>query len=121
MPRIWWPKAFVFSEKDGLGRVRRCRIKYLFWDLIMCSNGWKASDIVAGREKGSSVWDDEQEAWYFSIVDVCNVLADSKDYQTARKYWNKLKENLKKEGNESVKIVTNRKWKLLMVRNTKPM
>ncbi len=30
------------------------------------------------------------------------MLTDSKDYQTARKYWNKLKERLKKEGNESV-------------------
>jgi len=53
-------------------------------------------------KKVRTVWDDEQEKWYFSIVDVCNVLTDSKDYQTARKYWNKLKERLKKEGNESV-------------------
>ena len=49
-----------------------------------------------------TVWDDQGEKWYFSIVDVCWVLVDSKDYQTARKYWNKLKERLRKEGNESV-------------------
>ena len=49
-----------------------------------------------------SVWDSEKEQWYFSIVDVCWVLADSKDYQTARKYWNKLKQRLVIEGNESV-------------------
>lgn len=55
-----------------------------------------------GEKKVRSVWDEEQEKWYFSIVDVCGVLTDSKDYQTARKYWNKLKERLKKEGNESV-------------------
>lgn len=55
-----------------------------------------------GERKVRSVWDSEQEKWYFSIVDVCNVLTDSKDYQTARKYWNKLKERLKKEGNETV-------------------
>ena len=55
-----------------------------------------------GEKKVRSVWDDEQEKWYFSIVDVCNILTESKDYQTARKYWNKLKERLKKEGNESV-------------------
>ncbi len=48
-----------------------------------------------------TVWDDEKEKWYFSVVDVCGVLTDS-DYQTARKYWNKLKERLRKEGNESV-------------------
>ena len=52
--------------------------------------------------KVRTVWDDEQQKWFFSIVDVCHVLTDSKDYQTARKYWNKLKERLKKEGNESV-------------------
>ena len=53
-------------------------------------------------KKVRTAWDDQEEKWYFSIVDVCWVLADSKDYQTARKYWNKLKERLKKEGNESV-------------------
>ena len=48
------------------------------------------------------VWDDERQEWYFSVVDVCGVLVESKDYQTARKYWNKLKERLRKEGYESV-------------------
>ncbi len=54
------------------------------------------------EKKVRTVWDDQEEKWYFSIVDVCNVLVDSKDYQTARKYWNKLKERLLKEGNETV-------------------
>ena len=48
-----------------------------------------------------TVWDDEQERWYFSIVDVCGVLTDS-DYQAARKYWKVLKGRLMKEGNETV-------------------
>lgn len=47
------------------------------------------------------VWDDEKEKYYFSIVDVCAVLTDS-DYQTARKYWNKLKQRLVEEGFEPV-------------------
>lgn len=46
-----------------------------------------------------TIWDAEQEKWYFSIVDVCSVLTDSVD---ARKYWNKLKQRLKEEGNETV-------------------
>ena len=54
------------------------------------------------EKKVRTVWDEEKQEWFFSIVDVCWVLADSKDYQTARKYWNKLKERLRKEGNESV-------------------
>ena len=46
-------------------------------------------------------WDDEKEEWYFSIVNVCEVLTDN-DYQAARKYWKVLKGRLKKEGNETV-------------------
>ena len=51
-----------------------------------------------------AVWDDEKEKWYFSIIDIIQILTDSKDYTTARKYWNKLKQRLKEEGNQ---LVTN--------------
>lgn len=54
------------------------------------------------ERKVRSVWDDQNEKWYFSIVDVVAILTDAKDFLTARKYWNKLKERLKKEGNETV-------------------
>lgn len=53
-------------------------------------------------KKIRAVWDDEQEKWYFSIVDVIEVLTDSANYLTARKYWNKLKQRLKEEGNQTV-------------------
>lgn len=53
------------------------------------------------EKKVRTIWDNEQEKWYFSIVDVCGVLTDS-DYQAARKYWKVLKGRLKKEGNETV-------------------
>lgn len=53
-------------------------------------------------KKIRTVWDDEQEKWYFSIVDVVAVLTDSVDYQTARNYWKVLKNRLSKEGNETV-------------------
>ena len=49
------------------------------------------------------VWDEEAEKYWLSIVDVCAVLTDN-DYQTARKYWNKLKQRLNEEGSE---LVTN--------------
>ena len=48
------------------------------------------------------VYDEEKEMWYFSVVDIIGVLIQQKDFQTARKYWNKLKERLKKEGSEAV-------------------
>ena len=62
----------------------------------------KQSLQIFEDRKIRSVWDDEQEKWYFSIIDTIEVLTDSKDYTTARKYWNKLKQRLKEEGNETV-------------------
>lgn len=50
------------------------------------------------------VWNDEEEDWYFSVVDIVEVLAESKDYQAARNYWKVLKTRLKSEGSE---LVTN--------------
>ena len=46
-----------------------------------------------------TIWDDVQEKWYFSVVDVIAILTDS---STPRNYWKVLKNRLKKEGNESV-------------------
>ncbi len=46
-----------------------------------------------------TAWNEETEEWYFSVVDVVSVLTDSAD---GRKYWNKLKQRLKEEGNERV-------------------
>jgi DNA-damage-inducible protein D len=48
------------------------------------------------------LYDEKTETWYFSIVDILQVLIQQPDYQTARKYWNKLKERLIKEGSETV-------------------
>ena len=50
------------------------------------------------------VYDEATEVWWFSVVDIIQVLTQQPDYQTARKYWNKLKERLGKEGSESVTI-----------------
>ena len=47
-------------------------------------------------------WDEEQEEWFFSIVDVIAILTEQKDYQGARNYWKVLKHRLVKEGNETV-------------------
>lgn len=47
-------------------------------------------------------FDEDNEKWYFSVIDIVAALTEQKDYQRARKYWNKLKERLKEEGNESV-------------------
>lgn len=51
-----------------------------------------------------TAWDEEKEEWYFSVVDVVQTLTEQPDFQTARKYWNKLKQRLKEEGSQ---LVTN--------------
>ena len=51
------------------------------------------------EKKVRAIYDDVEEKWYFSIVDVCGVLTESKDAKT---YWRKLKQRLKEEGNETV-------------------
>ncbi len=56
------------------------------------------------QSKIRSVYDEEKDIWYFSIVDVLAILIE-KDYQSARKYWNKLSERLRNEGAEQ--LVTN--------------
>ena len=51
------------------------------------------------ERKVRTAWDDQEEKWYFAIVDVVAVLTDSENPQT---YWRVLKNRLKKEGNETV-------------------
>ena len=60
------------------------------------------SIVIFEEEPVRRVWSEKEEKWYFSVVDVVRILTEQADFQTARKYWNKLKERLKKEGSESV-------------------
>ncbi len=48
------------------------------------------------------VYDQKTEIWWFSVIDIIRVLTQQSDYQTSRKYWNKLKERLSEEGSQSV-------------------
>ena len=48
------------------------------------------------------MWDEEKGKYFFSVVDIIQVLTESVDYQVARKYWKVLKGRLLKEGNETV-------------------
>ena len=61
----------------------------------------KAIAVFEGKEI-RRYYDETTEKWYFSVVDIVQILVQQVDYQTARKYWNKLKERLTKEGSESV-------------------
>ena len=57
----------------------------------------KESIHLFEERKVRAIWDDEQEEWYFSIVDAISILTDSPN---PRKYWSVLKTRLKREGSE---------------------
>ena len=72
--------------------------------------GTKESIKLFEEKRVRTAWDDKQGKWY-SIVDVVDVLTDSADALTARKYWNKLKQRLKRKGMEfGLKLCPN--WKM---------
>ena len=54
------------------------------------------------QKKVRTSWNEAEEQWYFSIVDVIEVLTGQPNYQGARNYWKVLKSRLLKEGNETV-------------------
>ncbi len=54
------------------------------------------------QKKVRTSWNETEEQWYFSVVDVVEVLTDQANYQGARNYWKVLKHRLLKEGNETV-------------------
>ena len=54
---------------------------------------------IFNNETIRTVWDKDDEKYYISVVDIVGVISESKD---GRKYWNKLKQRLKEEGNETV-------------------
>ena len=54
---------------------------------------------IFNNETIRTVWDKEAEKYYISVVDIVGIVSESKD---GRKYWNKLKQRLKDEGNETV-------------------
>lgn len=48
------------------------------------------------------VYDEENDIWWFSVIDIVQVLTQQSEYQTSRKYWNKLKQRLNEEGSQLV-------------------
>ena len=57
----------------------------------------KDSIKIFDEKKVRTVWDEETEEWYLSIIDVVEALTDT---DRPRKYWNDLKKKLQKEGTE---------------------
>ena len=60
---------------------------------------WKTKSKFFENKQVRTAWNADQEEWYFSVVDVVEILTDSPNPQT---YWRVLKKRLKDEGNETV-------------------
>jgi len=61
----------------------------------------KQITIFKGK-KIRRLWDEKQEKWYFSVIDIISVLTEQDNFKKAQSYWTTLKSRLKREGNESV-------------------
>ena len=62
----------------------------------------KIIPAIFGEHEIRRIYDERSQTWLFSVIDIIQVLTQQTNYQTARKYWNKLKERLGKEGSQSV-------------------
>jgi len=58
--------------------------------------------IIFEDYKIRRLYDEETQKWYFSLIDIIQVLTQQPDFQTARNYWKVVKNRLNKEGNQSV-------------------
>jgi len=65
------------------------------------------------NKKVRSVWDEEQEKWWLSILDIIAILTDQSDYKKVRSYWKWLKNKLKNEGSENELVSNTNQLKLL--------
>ena len=61
------------------------------------------TDIVLFEEQQiRKIWNQKDEKWYFSVIDIISILTDQNNFKKAQSYWTTLKNRLKKEGNQSV-------------------
>ena len=65
---------------------------------------YKKSIRFFNNREVRAVWDDEQNKWWFSILDIIAAINEQDDYQKTRNYWKYLKTKLKKENSEPVSI-----------------
>ncbi len=66
------------------------------------SNNTKISIRFFDNREVRAVWDEENNKWWFSVLDIVAVLTDQDDYNKTRNYWKYLKTKLKKQNNELV-------------------
>lgn len=70
------------------------------------SNNTKISIRFFDDREVRAVWDEENNKWWFSVLDIVAVLTDQDDYTKTRNYWKYLKAKLKKENYRTLSIYT---------------
>ncbi len=70
------------------------------------SNNTKISIRFFNDREVRAVWDEENNKWWFSVLDIVGILNEQDDYNKVRNYWKYLKAKLKNEGNELVSATT---------------
>jgi cell filamentation protein len=63
------------------------------------------------KQQVRTIWDENAEKWWFSVLDIIAILTDQLDYNKTRNYWKWLKNKLKEEGSEVVSITNQLKLK----------
>lgn len=93
--------SLVFRNKNNqLTKEQKFDIIFSSYKEVVIMNNENSIKLFENKSV-RTVWDDEQEKWYFSVVDVVSILTDN-DYQAGRKYWKTLKMRLNKEGSQLV-------------------
>ena len=75
------------------------------------TNNTKISIRFFDDQEVRAIWDEENNKWWFSVLDIVGVLNEQEDYTKVRNYWKYLKAKLKKEENELVSVTTQLKLK----------
>ena len=104
--------SFFGHRKIEITEELKQKLREIIEDLIVNHNVSIFNRIIRRKEmsnikvfedkKVRTEWNVEKEDWWFSVIDVVEILTNSKDFNTARKYWNKLKQRLKEERSELV-------------------
>ncbi|MDR1761818.1 MAG: cell filamentation protein Fic, partial [Bacteroidales bacterium] len=66
------------------------------------NNSTKISIRFFNDREVRSIWDEENNKWWFNVIDIVSILNEQNDYTKTRSYWKYLKTKLKKENSELI-------------------
>ena len=94
------------TDVSGIVLSRKASVVPLHAKCVQNSMTTKVSIRFYKDSKVRAVWDDEQNKWFFSVLDIIGAINEQEDYQKNHNYWKYLKAKLKKEQSELVSVTT---------------